>query len=88
MARPDKFDNTSYLCIVNISLKYELLGAFEQKEVNDFIEFLLSKRRSKDTPVKSGYRDNLLNIGAWSEDDLKIFKENASRFNDWHPETG
>ena len=73
--------------MVNISLKYELLGAFEQKEVNDFIEFLLSKKKSKDAPVKPGYREALLGISTWSEDDLKVFSENASRFNDWHPET-
>jgi hypothetical protein len=33
-------------------------------------------------PVKGNYRQKLLNISAWTEDDLKVFEENKQGFND------
>lgn len=32
-------------------------------------------------PVKGNYREKLLNVSAWTEDELKVFEENKQRFN-------
>jgi len=68
--------------MTNVQLKYEKLDPLAKKEVDDFIDFLLSKRSAKKSGEKS-YEENLLKVSTWSEDDLKVFDENAKLFNNW-----
>lgn len=68
--------------MTDVQLKYEKLDPLAKKEVDDFIDFLLSKRSAKKSGEKS-YEENLLRVSTWSEDDLKVFDENAKLFNNW-----
>lgn len=68
--------------MTDVQLKYEKLDPLAKKEVDDFIDFLLSKRSAKKSGEKS-YEENLLKVSTWSEDDLKVFDENAKLFNNW-----
>ena len=53
-------------------LKYDLLDPLQQNEVNDFIEFLLSKKDKK--PSITEYKKNILAVSTWSEEDLQVFE--------------
>lgn len=65
-----------------VQLKYQKLDPFAQKEVDDFIDFLLSKKNERKVDMKS-YQEKLLTVSTWSEDDIKVFEENAKLFNNW-----
>lgn len=53
-------------------LKYNLLDPLQQNEVNDFIEFLLSKKDKK--PSMTEYKKKILAVSTWSEEDLQVFE--------------
>jgi hypothetical protein len=53
--------------MTDVQLKYEKLDPLAKKEVNDFIDFLLSKRSAKKSNEQ--YQENLLKVSIWSEDD-------------------
>ncbi len=64
-------------------LKYNLLTSIEQKEVVDFIDFLFSKKHNTPDPELSGYKQKILSVSTWSDDDLKAFDDNRKLFNQW-----
>ncbi len=68
-------------------LKYNLLNAFEKKEVSDFIDFLFSKKKNADKQPPGNYKKKILSVSVWSDEDLKAFEENSKQFNQWRPET-
>lgn len=68
-------------------LKYDLLSPFEKKEVGDFIDFLFSKKEQSEGIQNSEYKNRILAVSTWSEDDLKQFEENAKSINKWQPPT-
>jgi len=72
---------------MNAILKYSLLSTFEKKEVNDFIEFLFSKKDHPGSYDPDTYKNKILSVSTWSDDDLKIFEDNNKLFNQWRPET-
>jgi len=68
------------------TLKYDLLGPFEKKEVQDFIDFLFSKNKEVKQSAPSGdYKKKILSVSTWSENDVKVFEENRKHFEQWHP---
>jgi hypothetical protein len=69
------------------ALKYNLLNSFEKKEVNDFIDFLFSKKKSSKKPQLSDYKNKILSVSTWNEEDIKVFEENNKQFNQWRPTT-
>jgi hypothetical protein len=58
----------------DISVKYSLLNQSAKKEVNDFMDFLLNKQKSKKTTPLSTYKKKILQVSTWSESDVKILK--------------
>ena len=62
-------------------LKYNLLNAFEKKEVKDFIDFLFNKKKGTPQPTSSHYKNKILSVSTWSEEDIKPFDENKKLFN-------
>jgi hypothetical protein len=53
-------------------LKYDLLDPLQQNEVNDFIDFLLSKKDKK--PSLTEYKKKILAVSTWSDEDLQVFE--------------
>jgi hypothetical protein len=51
----------------DIALKYNLLGKREQKEVNDFMDFSLSKQKTQ-KPSKD-YRTKILSVSTLTDSD-------------------
>ena len=66
-------------------LKYDLLNSFEKKQVQDFIDFLFSKKKDAPNSDSSSYKNKILNVSTWSNEELKVFDENAKFFDQWHP---
>jgi site-specific recombinase XerD len=62
--------------------KYNLLDSFSQREVSDFIEFLITKKKASNATLKE-YKKKILQISVWSEDDVKEFEQNITQFSQW-----
>lgn len=65
-------------------LKYNSLDPKAQQQVRDYIDMLVSKMKpSKKKP--SSYKERILSVSVWSEEDLKPLKENHA-FNKFRAE--
>jgi AAA+ ATPase superfamily predicted ATPase len=76
----------------DLILKYSLLDDFRKQEVQDFIDFLLNKQEKKekvekppksDESKKETYRERIMKIPVWSEEEVAVFDENRKLFNKW-----
>lgn len=67
-----------------VLVKYEALDTFMQKRALEFLDYLLWTKDTVETVNMSEYKKRILNISTWSEDNIKIFDENAKRFNQWY----
>ena len=55
--------------------KFELLDPAGKQQLLDYLEFLLSKKKEKAKFDVEAYRENLLKVSVWSEEDLAVFDE-------------
>lgn len=63
-------------------VKIQSLDEQAQQEVVDFVDFLLEKKGRRKPPHNSDdYRERLINISVWSEEDLKPIEEARRLFN-------
>ncbi|AYQ32665.1 hypothetical protein [Runella sp. SP2] len=62
-------------------LKYKLLDTFGQQELMDFLEFLVQKKQKKMSVDASTYKQQLLQVSTWSEDDLAELQAYPNKFN-------
>jgi hypothetical protein len=67
----------------DIVIKYNRLNITARQEVNDFMDFLLSRQKTDKVNLLSNYKDKILNVSIWSDADCKIFEENQKLFNQW-----
>ena len=67
-------------------VKYNALSPEVQQEVNDFLDFMLSKYKDKKPFDIKAWKEKIKGIPAWSEEDLKIFEENSKLFGQWKTE--
>ncbi len=65
----------------DIVVKYNRLNKIARQEVNDFMDFLLSRQKTNKTNFLTPYKNKILNVSDWSDSDLKIFEENQKLFN-------
>ena len=64
--------------------KFELLDAEGKQQVLDYLDFLLSKKKKKKTKFDvKAYRENLLKVGAWSDEDIAPIEEARQLINNW-----
>ncbi len=70
--------------MTDIISKYKLLNKSARQEVNDFMDFLLSKQKAKKRNSISNYKRKILSVSTWSDSDLMIFEKNKSLFNQWN----
>ena len=64
-----------------IVVKYNKLDKIARQELNDFMDFLLSKQKNANPMLLSNYKNKILNVSVWSDSDLKVFDENQKLFN-------
>ncbi len=67
----------------DLVVKYNRLNKTTRQEVNDFMDFLLSKQNTNKTNLPGTYKDKILSVSIWADSDLKIFDENQKLFNQW-----
>ena len=60
--------------MTDLVLKYNALNKTAQKQVNDFMDFLLSKQKNYKSKVN--YKSRILSVSTWSDSDLEIFRNN------------
>ncbi len=66
-----------------IVVKYNKLNKTARQELNDFMDFLLSKQKTDKPLFLTTYKNKILNVSVWTDSDLKIFDENQKLFNKW-----
>ncbi len=69
-----------------LTQKYNLLDAAGRKKLNDFLDFLLSKAGPRDKNGQKLYKQNILKVSVWNNEDIKSVYENARFFEQWKPE--
>lgn len=67
----------------DVSIKYSLLNKAARREVDDFMDFLLSKQKKNKINPITGYKKKILTVSTWSDADLQVFDENQKIFNQW-----
>jgi hypothetical protein len=70
--------------MTDLIVKYSLLNKTAQKEVIDFLDFLLSKQKSHKTNMD--YKIKINSVSTWSDSDLAVFRNNQKLFNQWRVE--
>lgn len=63
--------------MTDIISKYKLLNKSARQEVNDFMDFLLSKQKAEKRSSLSNYKSKILSVSTWSDSDLIIFEKNS-----------
>ena len=67
----------------DLALKYNLLDDSAKKEVQDFMDFLLTKEAHKKKSNKSDYKKKILKVSTWSDADIDVMIKNQQIFNQW-----
>lgn len=67
----------------DIVVKYNRLNKTARQEVNDFMDFLLSKQKANNSNFLSAYKNNILKVSIWTDSDLEMFDQNQKMFNQW-----
>jgi predicted house-cleaning noncanonical NTP pyrophosphatase (MazG superfamily) len=66
--------------MTDIVLKYNMLDENARKQLNDFIDFLLSKNKEKETDI-SEYYNRIQTVSQWSDEDVAYLHEIENKFN-------
>jgi hypothetical protein len=70
----------------DLLLKYNSLSPDIQKEVNDFLDFMLSKYKGQGSFDIKSWKAKIKNVSTWTEEDVQIFEENRQHFQQWKSE--
>lgn len=65
-----------------LSVKMQAMTPAQQRELYDFADFLVSRRKKAAKITKR--REHLLAISVWSEDDIKSVEAAALEVNKWN----
>lgn len=63
--------------------KFELLDKEGKEQLLDYLDFLLSKKKKKGKFDVKAYRESLLKVGVWSDEDIAPIEEARQLVNNW-----
>ncbi len=64
--------------------KFELLDADAKQQLLDYLDFLISKKKKKKAKFDvEAYRENLLKVSVWSDEDIAPVEEARQLLNNW-----
>ncbi|MBX2891427.1 MAG: hypothetical protein KF734_10900 [Saprospiraceae bacterium] len=64
--------------------KFELLDADAKQQLLDYLDFLVSKKKKEKAKFDvKAYRENLLKVGVWSDEDIAPVEEARQLLNNW-----
>ncbi len=66
--------------MIDIALKYNMLDENARSQLNDFIDFLLSKNKMKEINL-SEYYNRIQTVSRWSEEDVAYLRELDNYYN-------
>ena len=66
--------------------KYKALSPQGQQEVNDFLDFILSRHPKKKVFDTKAWKEKVQEVSVWSEADIQVLEENSKLFSQWKPE--
>lgn len=66
--------------------KYNALSPAKQKELDDYLDILLSKDKGKNPFDLSSWKKKAKEVSVWSEEDIKGLEESIHQFKQWQPE--
>ncbi|WP_194976121.1 DUF2281 domain-containing protein [Aquiflexum lacus] len=66
--------------------KYNQLSPDLQKQVNDFLDFMLEKYKVEKAFDMKSWKNKILNISTWTDEDVKAFDEGRQHFSQWKVE--
>ncbi len=72
--------------MTEILLKYELLDPLGKQQLLEYLNLLLSTKTTKSGGPKfdvKTYRENLLKVSVWSDEDISLIEEARQHFNNW-----
>ena len=67
----------------DLIFKYNTLSPEIQKEVNDFLDFMLMKYKGKTAFDMKTWKAKIMNISTWTKDEIQTFEENRQQFDQW-----
>jgi hypothetical protein len=67
----------------DIAIKYNRLSKTAKQELDDFLDFLLSRQKVEVKKVLTTYKKKILAVSEWTDDDCTIFEENQKKFSQW-----
>jgi len=69
----------------SIFKKIELLDAEGQKQLLDFLDFLLLRQKEKHSQefIYETYRNQILAIGNWTDQDIELIEKTSRHLNQW-----
>jgi hypothetical protein len=65
-------------------LKYNSLDSFLQRQVLEFVDYLLITRNMTKTQTLSEYKQKILNVSTWTIEETNQITENQKLFNKWN----
>ena len=66
--------------------KYNQLSPDLQKQVNDFLDFMLEKHKDEKAFDMKSWKNKILNVSTWTNEDIKEFDAVRQHFSQWKVE--
>jgi hypothetical protein len=66
-----------------LEIKYNLLDSVLQKQVLEFIDFLVSTKNIEKPDNLSSYKTKILKTSKWSKKDISQLNDNLKQLNQW-----
>ncbi|MCW5924704.1 MAG: hypothetical protein KIS77_20465 [Saprospiraceae bacterium] len=64
--------------------KFELLDPEAKQQLLDYLDFLISEKKKEKAKFDvEAYRENLLKVGVWSDEDIAPIEEARQLLNNW-----
>lgn len=64
-------------------LKYNLLNTTAQQQVQDFIDFLLTKNKKQQPKNHQNYKQKILQVSVWDDADLQHLEAAQKTMTQW-----
>ena len=67
----------------DFAIKYSKLDKTRRQELNDFLDFLLSRQKNDKKNILPGYKKKILSVSKWSDEDCRLIEKNQKAFSQW-----
>ena len=64
-------------------MKFGLLDPIKRQEILDFLDFLLNKQQKEGVGNFKSYKEQILQVSTWSEEDIAVIETNTKRLSQW-----